>query len=114
MEVLVTHRDRLQALAEKLVAEETVDSRGVRGALQRPAAEGEHPRRHPELVAAGQADDRFGRRPGAGPGLTGTGPEPGLTAQLARSRSRRARRALRPSGSIADATPADRRSPEDP
>ena len=39
-EVLTVHRDKLMALAEKLVAEETVDSEGVRGAVQRPAAQG--------------------------------------------------------------------------
>jgi cell division protease FtsH len=31
MDVLVTHRDKLNALAEKLVAEETVDSDGFEG-----------------------------------------------------------------------------------
>ena len=39
-EVLTTHRDRLVALAEKLVAEETVDCRAVRDAVHRPAAQG--------------------------------------------------------------------------
>ena len=38
-EVLTTHRDRLVALAEKLVAEETVDAEGVRDAVHGPAAE---------------------------------------------------------------------------
>jgi cell division protease FtsH len=31
VEVLTTHRDKLQALAEKLIAEETVDSEGFEG-----------------------------------------------------------------------------------
>ncbi len=43
-EVLTTHKDKLVALAEKLVAEETVDSEGLRVPLQRPAAEGRQPR----------------------------------------------------------------------
>jgi len=37
MDVLVTHRDKLNALAEKLVAEETVDFGRLRGPLLRPA-----------------------------------------------------------------------------
>ena len=43
--VLTTHRDKLTALAEKLVAEETVDSEGFEALLQRPAAEAGHARR---------------------------------------------------------------------
>ena len=43
-QVLETHRARLEALAQKLIAEETVDSDGVRDAVRRPPAEGEPPR----------------------------------------------------------------------
>ena len=43
-QVLETHRDRLDALATKLIAEETVDREGVRGAVRRPPAEGGPPR----------------------------------------------------------------------
>ena len=34
MEVLVTHRDKLDALAAKLIAEETVDSEGFEALFQ--------------------------------------------------------------------------------
>ena len=44
-EVLTTHRDRLVALAEKLVAEETVDAEGVRDAVHGPATEVHRQRR---------------------------------------------------------------------
>jgi cell division protease FtsH len=43
-EVLTTHRDKLVALAEKLVAEETVDAEAFETLVQRPAAEAGHPR----------------------------------------------------------------------
>ena len=46
MDVLVTHRDKLIALAEKLVAEETVDPRGLREPVPRPAPEA-RPRARP-------------------------------------------------------------------
>ena len=40
-EVLTTHKDKLVALAEKLVAEETVDSEGFEALFTRPAAQGD-------------------------------------------------------------------------
>ena len=53
-EVLTTHRDRLVALAEKLVAEETVDSEELRDALHRHAAQGRSATASPAVVGPGQ------------------------------------------------------------
>ena len=63
IEVLTTHRDRLDRLAEKLVAEETVDQRGVREAVRGPAAEGGPPRPAAADVAPRTDGDARPRRP---------------------------------------------------
>ena len=86
MDVLVTHGSRLEALAEKLVAEETVEQRRLRGAVQRPAAEGEHPRPGPERPRPG--------RGGSG-GDAGAGPEPDLISTTQRQTDGRAARLAR-------------------
>ena len=60
MDVLVTHRDKLNALAEKLVAEETVDSEAFESLFSdlppKQDLHGLPPRRHGEPPAPTQAD----------------------------------------------------------
>ena len=65
-QVLEVHRDRLDALATKLIAEETVDQRGVRDAVQRPPAEGGPPR--PAAAEHRPEGEPAGARAGAKPG----------------------------------------------
>ena len=56
VEVLTTHRDRLDALAEKLIAEETVDAEGFEGLFTGfPPKENQHgPAQRPTVVGPGQ------------------------------------------------------------
>ena len=88
MDVLVTHRSKLEALAEKLVAEETVDCARLRGPVQRPPAEGEHPR---PAAGASSPPARPTRRPRRAPAA-----EPDLTRQTHARPDGRATRLARP------------------
>ena len=85
MDVLVTHRDRLQALAEKLVAEETVDSEAFETLFgDLPPKENTHG--GTPILPAGTGRRRPGRAGRAGRPVAGAGAQPGLTAAGTRQR----------------------------
>ena len=107
-----THRDKLEALAEKLVAEETVDARGVREALQRPAAEGEPPRWPPVIApAAGHAGSAADRQPEEPPAPPGRRRRPTPRNRSRAARSTAGRRAPSISAGRIPARPEDAARP---
>ncbi|MBF6604190.1 MAG: ATP-dependent zinc metalloprotease FtsH [Candidatus Limnocylindrales bacterium] len=75
MEVLVTHRDRLQTLAEKLVAEETVDSEEFEKIFADLPPK-EDPRGGTPLIAAAPVTPRTPNAPAAPGPSTGPAPAP--------------------------------------
>ena len=83
-QVLETHRDRLEALAQKLIAEETVDGEGFEALFSGPAAEGEPPR-HPAAPSRASGSDgaRRGHAHARGAAVLGAGTEPRLTSSPA-------------------------------
>ena len=104
------------ALAEKLVAEETVDARGVREAVQRPAAEGGPPRHPPTSSARASRprrpadDDPQPRRRPTAPAPTPRQARAGPHDEPGTGRRRRFSSPVgRSSDDRADATPDGRR-----